>query len=78
MTAESLERAFRAYSRRRPFRSFWTEFVSGDRLLVTHPEAILRVKELFVFHGPDGGHRIFAAESVCQLIEQSDAKAPTP
>ena len=77
MTANVLDRALRSFTRRRPFRSFSVEFVSGDRLLVTHPEVVLRSKELFIFRGTGGAHRLFVAESVCQLIEQTDSSSPT-
>lgn len=77
MTANLLEFAVRSFTRRRPFRAFWVEFLSGDRLLVTHPEVVVRSKELFVFRGTSGGHRVFAADSVCQLIEQSEARTAT-
>ena len=69
MTADALDRAFRIFIHQRPFRSFTLELLSGERLLVAHPEVVMRSRELFIFRGTSGDHRIFAAESVCQLIE---------
>src|SRR5437016_7495832 len=52
MTADDLERALRALVRRRLFHRFLIEFHSGDRLLVSHPEAVGRRGELFFHRGP--------------------------
>jgi hypothetical protein len=73
MTADDLERALRSLTRRAPFRSFQIELNSGDRLLVSHPEAVDRYGDLFLYRGPDGGHRLFAGPSVCQLIDTAPA-----
>jgi hypothetical protein len=69
MTTDELERALRLFGRRRPFRSFLIEFVSGDRLLATHPEAVGRFGNLFYYYGPDRAERLFVASSVCQLLD---------
>ena len=69
MTPEMLERALRAFAHRRPFRPFWMEFFSGDRVLVSHPEATERFGGLFLYRGADRVHRLFAAQAVCQLVE---------
>jgi hypothetical protein len=69
MSADELERAVRAFARRRPFQPYLLEMVSGDRLLVTHPEAVRRQGTLFVHYAPDRHPRIFSGESVCQLLD---------
>jgi hypothetical protein len=69
MTADEFTSALRAFARRRPFRRFLIELISGDRLLVGHPEGILSRETLFLYRNPDGGFRVFAATSVCQLID---------
>jgi hypothetical protein len=46
MTGDDRERALRALARRRPFRPFLIELHSGDRILVSHPEAVQRYGEL--------------------------------
>ena len=76
MTAEDLERALRALARRRSFRPFLIEFHSGDRLLVSHPEAVQRYGELFLHRGTDRSQRVFAGPSVCQLIDPPTAAPP--
>lgn len=68
MSADDLELVLRAVIRRRPFRPFFIEFNSGDRILVAHPEAIDRQGEFFLYRGPDGGQRLFIGPSVCQFI----------
>jgi hypothetical protein len=69
MTGDELARALRALTSRRPFRPFFIEFNSGDRLRVSHPESVDRQGELFVHRGADRGNRIFTAAGVCQLID---------
>jgi hypothetical protein len=69
MTADDLDRAVRALSRRRPFRPFFIEFHSGDRLQVSHPEAVIREEELFLHRGPDRSRRLFSGLGVCQIID---------
>jgi hypothetical protein len=54
---------------RLPFEPFLIEFVSADRILVSHPEAVDRSGDLFLYRSSDGHQRVFAAVNVCQLIE---------
>jgi hypothetical protein len=42
MTKEQFDTLFRAFSKRRPFRSFLIEFLSGAQMTVPHPEAAAR------------------------------------
>lgn len=70
MTPAALEAVLRSFARRRRFRPFWVELMSGDRIKATHPEAVRRVGELFVYRSADGAFRFFGAESVCQLLEE--------
>jgi hypothetical protein len=76
MTADDLEMILRVASKRRPYRRFLIEFVSGDRILIAHPETMDRRGDLFIFRGPDNGSRIFSAESVCQVIDPPPAAPP--
>jgi hypothetical protein len=73
MSGDDLERALHALNRRRPFRSFFLEFNSADRILISHPEAIDRQGELFIYRGPDGSHRVFSGASICQFIDPPPA-----
>jgi hypothetical protein len=73
MTANDLERAVRALARQRPFRPFLIEFHSGDRLLVSHPEAVIRDGELFLHRGPDRSRRVFSGLGISQIIDPPTA-----
>jgi hypothetical protein len=75
MTTDVLERALRAFARRTPFRLFFIEFTSGDRVPVAHPEAVGRRGELFLYRGRDHGQRVFHSTSVCQLIDPAPKQA---
>ena len=70
MSPDDLEKAIHAFATRRGFRPFLIEFSSGDRILVSHPEAVRRYQALFLYSGTDGRYRIFPPGQVCQLIEQ--------
>jgi hypothetical protein len=69
MTADDLERALRALARRRPFRPFLIEFHSGDRILISHPEAVDRYGNLFLYRGPNRDQRFFDGTAVGQIID---------
>jgi hypothetical protein len=72
MSGDDREGALRVLAKRQPFRSFLIELHSGDRILVSHPEAVDRYGrygEVFLHRGPDRAHRIFAGTSVPQLID---------
>ena len=75
MTTEMLKLVLRSFNRRRPFLPFLIDFNSGDRVLVTHPEAIDQVDEFFVHRAPNRVRRVFVGSSVCQLL---DATVPSP
>ena len=72
MTKEQFDVAYRAFSRRRPFRSFLIEFMSGSQVIIPHPEAVdtpLQTLQLYMMRSPDGGHVVFAAEGVSRLAD---------
>jgi hypothetical protein len=75
MSKGQFDAAYRAFCRRRPFRAFWIEFISGEQLLVGHPEAVRKEADLYVMRGPLGGYVIFAAESVSRLLDLPMAPA---
>lgn len=68
MNEDELDRMLRTVSRRRPFRPYVIEFVSGDRLLVAHPELVRRSGELYLYLGRGGDYRLFAASSVSHIL----------
>jgi hypothetical protein len=69
MTTDQFDAAYRAFSRRLPFHPFLIEFVSGNQLTITHPEAVRIETFFYVMRCPDGGHVAFAAESVSRLLD---------
>ena len=75
MTTDQFDAALRAFCRRRPFRAFLIEFTSGNQLLIGHPEAVRNDANLHVMRCPDGGYVVFAAESVCRLLDLPTATA---
>jgi hypothetical protein len=76
MTQDQFDAAYRAYCRRRPFRAFLIEFTSGNQLLIGHPESVRRDAGLYVMRCPDGGYVVFAAETVCRLLDLPTGSAP--
>jgi hypothetical protein len=69
MTGDDLEQILRAFARRRPFKPYFIEFNSGDRVRVTHPDCVDRHEELFHYVGSGRSQRVFTGASVCQLID---------
>ncbi len=76
MTNDQFDVAYRAFCRRRPFRSFLIEFTSGNQLHIGHPEAVRNDADLYVMRCPDGGYVVFAPETVSRLLDLPMA-APT-
>jgi hypothetical protein len=75
MTKDQFDAAYRAFSRRRPFRAFLIEFASGTQLLIGHPETVRSDVHVYVMRCPDGGYVVFAAESVSRLLDLPTATA---
>jgi len=69
MTFDNLERALCGFTRRKPFRPFFIEFFTGERLLVKHPEGARIENQLVTFISPNKKYRLFDCESVCQLLD---------
>ena len=69
MTRDNCALALRSFCRRHPFRPFLIELVSGDRLLVSHPEAAGWRRNVLFYTSPQEKHRLFDSESVCQMLD---------
>jgi hypothetical protein len=67
MTHDQFLFVLRYLKRRQPFRPFWIELLSGDRIHVIHPETLDEQAGLFLHGAPSGEYRIFTEESVCQF-----------
>jgi hypothetical protein len=63
--------AYQAFARRRPFKPFLIELVSGDRIRVAHPEAVVVRGPFLYFVGPGYQSRLFVSTDVCQLLDVS-------
>jgi hypothetical protein len=70
LTDKELAVSIRAFSRRRQFREYLIEFVSGEKTRVRHPEAVMPAAGLWLFQGPHGDRIVFAASSVCRLFDE--------
>ena len=68
MIAANFDRALRALVKRSPFRPFTVELVSGDRIEVDHPEALVFRSGVAVYISPDGCPTVFDHEGVSQVI----------
>jgi hypothetical protein len=73
MTDDAFRTALHAFALRRPFRPFWIEFSSGDRVLVKHPEAAHIRKSVVLHKSPDRQNRVFDSSSVSQLLDVESA-----
>jgi hypothetical protein len=69
MTKDQFDAGYRAFCRRLPFRAFLIELTSGNQLLIGHPEAVRVQADLYLMRRPDGGYVVFAADSVCRLLD---------
>jgi len=73
MDSTAFERTLRAFARRVPFRSFVVELVSGTRIEVDHPEALVFRGGVAVYIDPTGNPTLFDHEGVSQLTGVSDS-----
>lgn len=70
MEAEAFERSLRAISRRTPFQSFMVELVSGTRLLIEHPEALVFRGRVAVFFHKDNEMTLFDNTGVGKMTTE--------
>ena len=75
MIANNFERSLQAMVRRKPFRPFTVELVSGDRIEVDHPEALVHRAGVAVYLSPEGYPVLFDHDGVSQIIGDT-AKRP--
>ena len=69
MIEEEFTVSLRAFTRRRPFRHFFIEFVNGQAIRVRHPEGVGPFAGVWLFHAREGGRVVFASSSVCRLLD---------
>jgi len=70
MTLDVFRSCLTAFVQRRPFRPFLIELMSGDRVRVTHPEAVGIQKEMIYHASPQKVYQLFDGSSVCQLRDE--------
>jgi hypothetical protein len=75
MTAESFEKTIRAFQKRAPFRSFIVERMSGTRVRIDHPEALVLRAGVAVFISSKGAPTLFDHESVAQVTDATGQRA---
>jgi hypothetical protein len=75
-TTAVVARSVRAFTRRQPFRPFLIELHSGDRLTVSHPEAVAWRGELFVYRSEERGQSVFLGSAVSQLLDPEPSSLP--
>jgi len=68
MTPEHFQTTIRAFQRRVPFHTYFVELVSGDRIRIDHPEALVLRGGVAVYVSTDGAPSIFDHEGVSQII----------
>jgi len=71
MTADHFQTAIRGFQRRTPFVPYVVELVSGDRVRVDHPEALVIRGGVGVFLSQTGAPTIFDHEGVSQIFADS-------
>ncbi|MGF1632223.1 MAG: hypothetical protein ACFCVE_00075 [Phycisphaerae bacterium] len=76
MTTEHFQTTIRACQRRQPFRRYFLELVSGTRIVMDHPEALVVRGGVGVFVSADGAPQIFDHEGVSRIAaEPGDSAA---
>jgi hypothetical protein len=69
MTDEQFAVSRRAFSKRRPFRHFFVEFVNDQKIHVRHPEGVGPFAGVWLFHEPNGDPVVFASTAVTRLLD---------
>lgn len=67
MVAETFAQALRAFNRRRPFKPYVIELVSGETILVEHPEALAYNGGAAVYVSPRREFSLLDHEGVAQV-----------
>ena len=68
MTTDHFQTTIRAFQRRSPFRPYVVDLVSGDRITVDYPEALIIRGGVGVYVTATGAPTIFDHEGVSQVI----------
>ena len=71
MEAEAFDKVLRAMYRRRPFRAFIVELVTGEKIEVDHPEAMVLRSGVAVFLDSTGTPSYFDHLSVNRFLDNA-------
>jgi hypothetical protein len=71
MEPEAFDMALRAMYRRRPFRSFTVELVTGENIVVDHPESMVMRHGVAVFLDKTGTPNYFDHLSVNRFVDSA-------
>ena len=77
MITETFTQILRSYARRKPFKPFLVELMSGERILVEHPEALAYNGGAAAYISPRGGFVMFDHESVSQVLDLNAEPSPS-
>ena len=69
MSDAELLNSISSYGRRRPFRPYFIEFMSGAQVQVNHPDGVAQFRTLFLFRGRNRTRSVFPSASVCRLLD---------
>ena len=72
MRQANFESVLQAFVRRRPFKPFTVELVSGGRFIVDHPEALALRGAVAVYIDSGGRYTLFDNTGVNQLADITD------
>jgi hypothetical protein len=73
MLAQNFAKSLSGFHRRRPFKPFDVELVTGERIQVDHPEALaFRGEGIAVYIDLTGGFTLLDHESACSLRDPAD------
>jgi len=78
MEAVAFERALRAFSQRKPFQPFVVEMVSGTRLQIDHPEALISRGPVAVHIDKNYEYTLFDHSRVSTMTSATEKPSATP
>jgi hypothetical protein len=68
MNKENFDRAFQIFQRRKPWRPFTLELLTGSRIEIEHPEALTRYEDLVKHQSSTGLQSVFEYTSVVRFL----------
>jgi hypothetical protein len=77
MIETNFQQSLPAFARRRPFKPFTVELVSGDRFVIDHPETLAQRGAVAVYIDREGRYSLFDSSTVSLLTEIVDRPSIT-